>query len=78
MIDRRAGPSRAAAAPRPAMAAPREPSAAGQAAPSAATPAPRRVASSQIFSGAHEIEIVHREQVYRLRQTALGKLILTK
>jgi hemin uptake protein HemP len=40
--------------------------------------AQRRVPSSELFAGAQEIEIVHREQVYRLRQTALGKLILTK
>jgi len=25
-----------------------------------------------------ELEILHRDQIYRLRQTALGKLILTK
>lgn len=38
----------------------------------------RRVPSVELFAGALEIEIEHREQVYRLRQTALGKLILTK
>ena len=39
---------------------------------------PVRVSSQSIFSGAHEVEIEHRGAVYRLRQTALGKLILTK
>lgn len=38
----------------------------------------RRLHSGELFHGAAEVEIVHREQVYRLRQTALGKLILTK
>jgi hemin uptake protein HemP len=40
--------------------------------------AQRRLPSGDLFRGAVEVEIVHREQVYRLRQTALGKLILTK
>jgi len=39
---------------------------------------PRRVASEDLFAGAVEVQIEHREQVYRLRRTALGKLILTK
>ncbi|MBI5718975.1 MAG: hemin uptake protein HemP [Burkholderiales bacterium] len=38
----------------------------------------RRVPSRDLFRGATEVEIVHHEHVYRLRQTALGKLILTK
>jgi hemin uptake protein HemP len=37
-----------------------------------------RLPSDTLFSGAQEIEIEHRGTVYRLRQTALGKLILTK
>lgn len=45
----------------------------------AAPPAPpRRVASDELFAGAVEVQIEHREQVYRLRRTSLGKLILTK
>lgn len=50
--------------------------AAGAAAPSAA---PRRIRSDELFEGpAVEIEIEHQQQVYRLRRTSLGKLILTK
>ena len=44
-------------------------------------PAParrRRLDSEALFDGEVEIEIEHRMQVYRLRKTALGKLILTK
>mgnify|MGYP001160351747 CR=1 FL=1 len=40
--------------------------------------APRRIASDELFAGAVEVQIEHREQVYRLRRTSLGKLILTK
>lgn len=40
-------------------------------------PGTRRIASEALFAdGAVEIE--HQQQVYRLRRTALGKLILTK
>jgi hemin uptake protein HemP len=39
---------------------------------------PVRVDSAQLFAGAREIQIDHRGEVYRLKQTALGKLILTK
>jgi hemin uptake protein HemP len=49
------------------------------------TPAPqrlpmdkRRIESQALFDGQVEIEIEHLSQVYRLRQTSLGKLILTK
>ena len=34
--------------------------------------------ASDLFGAAQEIEIQHGDAVYRLRQTALGKLILTK
>lgn len=34
--------------------------------------------SEQLFAGHTEIEITHGPFVYRLRQTSLGKLILTK
>jgi hemin uptake protein HemP len=37
-----------------------------------------RVTSEQLFGGAAELEIEHRGALYRLKQTALGKLILTK
>lgn len=38
----------------------------------------RRVASHSLFWGDREIEIEHNGALYRLRQTAMGKLILTK
>lgn len=37
-----------------------------------------RISSQQLFAKAHELEIIHQGALYRLRQTALGKLILTK
>lgn len=36
------------------------------------------VTSEALFAGADELEIMHQGAQYRLRQTALGKLILTK
>ncbi|XHS80366.1 hemin uptake protein HemP [Burkholderiaceae bacterium UC74_6] len=41
-------------------------------------PAAPRLSSEKLFAGRREIEIEHAGQVYRLRMTALGKLILTK
>lgn len=38
----------------------------------------RRVASVALLAGAREIEIEHRGELYRLRCTYKGKLILTK
>jgi hemin uptake protein HemP len=38
----------------------------------------RAVNSEQLFSGATELLIDHHGVLYRLRHTALGKLILTK
>lgn len=38
----------------------------------------RRIQSHEILGGAVEIEIAHESQIYRLRRTSLGKLILTK
>lgn len=38
----------------------------------------RRWRSAELFGAAQEIEIEHGQAVYRLRLTALGKLILTK
>ncbi|MCW5609319.1 MAG: hemin uptake protein HemP [Rubrivivax sp.] len=40
--------------------------------------APPRLRSPDLFGNAVEIEIEHDAQVYRLRKTSLGKLILTK
>jgi hemin uptake protein HemP len=37
-----------------------------------------RLSTNWLFQSVKEIEIEHRGDVYRLRQTALGKLILTK
>lgn len=39
---------------------------------------PTRYDSQMLFGAAVEVEIVHQQQVYRLRRTAQGKLILTK
>lgn len=39
---------------------------------------PRRLDSRQLFGSRQEIEIDHAGAIYRLRRTALGKLILTK
>jgi hemin uptake protein HemP len=56
-------------------------------APAPSTPSPppvaepssvRRVDSQALLGKAQQIEIVHGSQVYRLRLTSLGKLILTK
>ncbi len=37
-----------------------------------------RVSSAQLFGAALEVQIDHHGAIYRLKQTALGKLILTK
>jgi hemin uptake protein HemP len=37
-----------------------------------------RISSDALFAGATEVQIAHHGAVYRLKQTALGKLILTK
>jgi hemin uptake protein HemP len=57
-----------------------KPTAGKAAAPrTASTPAVPRVSSDQLFTGgAVELQIDHRGVLYRLKQTALGKLILTK
>ena len=47
--------------------------------PRAAEPRPGEpIASEALFAGAREVQILHRGSLYRLKQTALGKLILTK
>jgi hemin uptake protein HemP len=38
----------------------------------------RRVASVALFEDCGEVQIEHRGSIYRLKQTSLGKLILTK
>lgn len=38
----------------------------------------QRLSSKELFGGKCEIEIEHGDVLYRLRVTALGKLILTK
>lgn len=43
-----------------------------------ARPMQRRWRSSELLGTETEVEIEHGEAVYRLRLTALGKLILTK
>jgi hemin uptake protein HemP len=37
-----------------------------------------RISSDELLAGAQEVQIEHRGALYRLRQTSLGKLILTK
>jgi hemin uptake protein HemP len=41
------------------------------------TPSPA-IKSESLFKGAAELQIDHGGVIYRLRQTSLGKLILTK
>lgn len=43
-----------------------------------ATRTARRWRSADLFGAEQEIEIEHGRAIYRLRRTALGKLILTK
>jgi len=59
---------------------PRAPSAHAEDTPRAALAAAagRAIASEALFAGATEVQILHRGSLYRLKQTALGKLILTK
>lgn len=57
--------------------APGEAKAASSDAPS--EPGARRpLRSSALFGGANEVEIEHQGELYRLRRTSKGKLILTK
>ncbi|WP_425260660.1 hemin uptake protein HemP [Rubrivivax sp. RP6-9] len=62
--------------------APKTPPAGAGAAPAPAARLPqpglRRLSSSELLGGRTEVEIEHEAQVYRLRRTAMGKLILTK
>jgi len=61
---------------RPSSLAPEE--GGGAPAKAASTPPLRRLCSRQLLGDARELEIAHGDQVYRLRLTSLGKLILTK
>ncbi len=38
----------------------------------------QRILSEHLFAGSREVQIDHLGAIYRLKQTALGKLILTK
>jgi len=58
--------------PPPASARPRGEPRAAPARPGGPIP------SESLFAGAKEVQIEHRGSLYRLKQTALGKLILTK
>lgn len=50
----------------------------GDAAPPAADSTRRRVNSADLLGSAREIQIEHAGELYTLRQTSKGKLILTK
>jgi hemin uptake protein HemP len=41
-------------------------------------PKVRQITSEQLFAEFPEVQIAHGDAIYRLRQTSLGKLILTK
>ena len=52
---------------------------AGATATSAGTPPPRRqIRSAELFDGGREVLIEHAGELYSLRRTSKGKLILTK
>jgi hemin uptake protein HemP len=44
----------------------------------ATVPEVHRISSDELLAGAQEVQIEHHGALYRLRQTSLGKLILTK
>ena len=79
---KRPGDESVAVSPAPQVRAARAPEAAppspGPARRSFPAPAIRTMASETLFGGAGEVHISHRGSLYRLKQTALGKLILTK
>ncbi len=54
------------------------PSRAGAPTPGRGAGPVRRIDSRELLGAAAEIEIEHAGQIYRLRRTSLGKLILTK
>ncbi len=65
-------------APTALAAAPAPSNAGGRPAAAPAVPIPKRWLSQTLFGADREVEIEHAGQLYRLRQTSLGKLILTK
>jgi len=58
--------------------APSAPVAAGPARRMAAQPAVACISSGSLLAGGNEVLIDHHGALYRLKQTSLGKLILTK
>lgn len=46
--------------------------------PPASGPLPRQITSAELLQGAREVWIRHGEELYRLRHTRSGKLILQK
>lgn len=46
--------------------------------PRSETPSPRVVDSDALLAGQSQLAILHNQTLYFLRQTRLGKLILTK
>lgn len=70
-----APPRAPAPAPTPPAVGPAAPVAAG---PATAGRGPAVWCSAELFGDAQEILIEHQSQLYRLRRTSLGKLILTK
>jgi hemin uptake protein HemP len=75
-VERPAAQPGGAALPHAATAAAAPAAATGGVAGRSARPA--CISSAQLFGGALEVHIDHHGAVYRLKQTALGKLILTK
>jgi len=46
--------------------------------PAPESPSRRRYVSAELFADSREVEIEHAGEIYRLRCTSKGKLILTK
>lgn len=80
MAPERDTPARAAPLSRAAVPAEPVPAGGGTSGgpPAPGSAAPPRWRSSELFGSAQEVEIEHGDAVYRLRRTALGKLIMTK
>ncbi len=56
----------------------RAPPPAGGSAGMQTTRSRREITSAELFAGGREIHIRHADEIYTLRQTSKGKLILTK
>ena len=63
---------------RPSPDAPPSSAAPGIDGPAPVKPLREPIPSEALFAGATEVQIAHRGALYRLKLTALGKLILTK